>query len=261
MKDGKRRYKGREYVTCVEFARRVGSTRQTVYNRLKKGLLQGVHIDGSKEIWLDWEAQKRQWTLRAPQDGRPVGSRNSPGKSVRGAVSPAPIRRIEKPRTPQAEVPSVPSIASMDEKVRGDDIIDLSRIDPEDHKDCWLLDKDCEPIRSAATGEPLLDYDRLKLKLTSITYQLDIDEKRGKLVAKEELTRSMMAISSILANGLQSIPRRYSSIMVAYAERISGHRFTPDEKAGMQELLKDAAASIIASIRAEVSKLEEDGDD
>ena len=103
----------------------------------------------------------------------------------------------------------------------------------------------------------MLDYDKLKLKLVAQKYQLDLDEKRGQLIAKEELSRTIIAISRIITSSLNSIPQRYESMLTSMAENMSGYVFSAKEKAEINESLKAESISITKSIAAEISKLED----
>ncbi len=269
MNDGVRKYKGREYVSVTEFAYRVGCSRMTIHNYIKSGNLQGTHIDRSKEIWLDWEAQSVQWKLRKKTGGRKLSSQNAgkepataeekrkrgrPKKNT-GFVT-IPANKLKSPA-----LPSAPEIESGEARVpKADELIDLSKINPDDHKDCWIMDGST-PVFNPLTGEPMLDYDKLKLKLVAQKYQLDLDEKRGQLIAKEELSRSMLAISRIITTSLDSIPQRYESTLISMAENMSGYSFSIKEKAAITEALKTESISIARSIAAEIAKLEgEDGE-
>ena len=268
MNESVRQYKGREYVTTTEFAARVGCSRITIFNRLKKGELQGIHIDRSREIWLDWDTQRKQWqlSLSKKSTGRKLSSTaketrkdENDGKKKRGRPKKTaePIVHIGKPQEISPPADRLSGIPGMEEKTpRGDDLIDLSRINPEDHKDCWVMDGNA-PIYNPLTGEPMLDYEKLKLKLVAQRYQLDLDEKRGQLIEKEELSRSMSAISHIMMAALNSIPQRYESVLTSMAERMSGYAFTAKDKAAIREAMKSEAITIARSISVELDKLEE----
>lgn len=256
MNESVRNHQGREYVTITEFAYRVGCTRMTVHNRIKAGVLQGIHIDRTRELWLDWETQHRQWLLCQKSSGRKVGKpakKKASGKTGRKKTT-TEMATIKSLKPAAARLPSAPSIEAEEKIPKGEDLVDLSRINPEDHKDCWLLE-DGKPVINPLTKEPTLDYDMLKLKLVAQKYQLDLDEKRGKLVEKEELSRSMLAISHVIIAALNSIPQRYEALLTAKAESISGYSFTPKERAEIRDVLKNEAAAITGSISRELEKI------
>ena len=266
MNESVRNYRGREYVTVTEFASRVGCTRVTIHNYLKSGNLQGTHIDRSKEIWLDWEAQSMQWKLRRKTGGRRIASKitvsnkkesKQPSNKRGRPKKNKEFVTIGEKKLKSPSIPSVPSMESGDERIpKADELVDLSALNPEDHKDCWLLDGN-KPVYNPLTGEPMLDYDKLKLKLVAQKYQLDLDEKRGQLIAKEELSRTIIAISRIITSSLNSIPQRYESMLTSMAENMSGYVFSAKEKAEINESLKAESISITKSIAAEISKLED----
>lgn len=264
MNDGVRRYKGREYVSVTEFADRVGCSRMTVHNYIKSGNLQGTHIDRSKDIWLDWEAQSMQWKLRKKTGGRKLASEDTAKeppateeKRKRGRPKKNPgYVKISENKLKPPSLPSAPEIESGEDRVpKADELIDLSKINPDDHKDCWIMNGST-PVYNPLTGEPMLDYDKLKLKLVAQKYQLDLDEKRGQLISKEELSRSMLVISRIITTSLDSIPQRYESTLISMAENMSGYSFSVKEKAAITEALKTESLSIARSIAAEIAKLE-----
>lgn len=265
MNESVRKHKGREFVTVSEFASRIGCTRITIYNRIKAGDLQGIHINKSKELWLDWETQRKQWLLTKKTNGRKIArkddnhSSNPAQKRKRGRpkkIQPE-IISVQSIKTKSAVLPSAPTLnRNEDNATKGEDLIDLSRINPEDHKDCWIMDG-TSPIYNPLTDEPMLDYEKLKLKLVAQKYQLDLDEKRGQLIEKEELARSMTAISHIMMAALRSIPQRYESILTSMAERMTGYVFSVNEKSLIREALKNEAQTIAKSISIEIEKLEE----
>lgn len=266
MNESVRQYKGREYVTTTEFANRIGCSRVTIFNRLKSGDLQGIHIDRSRETWLDWETQRQQWFIVKKHSGRKLGSKvtktnkkETPKKKGSAKkTSDSEFISIGELHTSTPSIPGIPALAQMEEKEpKGEDLIDLSRINPDEHKDCWIMDGK-EVIYNPLTGEPMLDYDKLKVKLIAQKYQLDLDEKRGKLIEKEELSRSMLAISHIMMAALNSIPQRYEALLTTQAETMTGHKFTAEERATIRDTLKNEAAAIAKSISLELEKMEAD---
>ena len=233
-------YRGKEYVKISEFAQRVGFSVQRIRKMIQEGKLQATRLNGYKTQYMDWEIQHLQF-----EKVRKKASIKKPKKApqlVAPTISSAPdIEDIKTPTIPSDEIP-------------------MQKLNPYDYPDCWIVGEDRNPLLNPVTKLPEIDYDRLKGRLTAEKYQMDIDEKRGKFVEREELIRSIASIAKIMNSSLNAIPQRYGAILIAKAEAMTGHEFSSDEKADIRAVLKKEASAIMQSIRTEIAKLGDEDD-
>lgn len=234
-------YGGREYVTINEFAARMGISRQAVYRKIKNKYLKITKLNGYKAQYLDYEAQKLNYLATKRREAMHV-----PKKAPR-------LQSVASKQNPEIETPSIPAMPS--------DVVNVQKLNPMDYPDCWLRDPSGEPVNNPVTKLPEFDYDRLKDRLTAEKYQMDIDEKRGRYISREELARAIASISTIINAGLNAIPQRYGAILIAKAETITGYEFSPDERAEIRVVLKKEAKAIMNSIRTEIAKLSDEDEE
>jgi hypothetical protein len=228
-------YKGREYVSIKEFAARMGVSRQAIERKIKNNVLRTTSLNGYRTKYLDYEVQKLEFLKNHKRETLKVPKK-----------APA-LKEISNKEAPEMNAPSIPPMPA--------EGINVQKLNPNDYPDCWIRDPSGEPVRNPVTKLPEFDYDRLKDRLTAEKYQMDIDEKRGKYIAREELTRTIASIATIINAGLNAIPNRYGAILIAKAEGITGHEFTPDERASMRSVLKKEAGAIMNSVRTEIAKM------
>lgn len=245
------RYQGKEYVTISEFSSRFGASIQHIRDCVRKGILKDTKINGYRAAYLDWVVESVKFENYTKYRMK-IGNGRKPDLTAFLAKEPkAPTIKEEKAELPTVEAPSAPEIPS--------DIVNMSTLNPQDYPDCWIRDAAGEVLMNEVTKLPELDYDRLKQRLTAEKFQLDIDQKRGKFIERDELTRSIVSIANIINAGLAAIPQRYGAILIAEAERITGHEFTADERASIRKTLKNEAGNIMNSIRTEIDNMR--GDD
>jgi hypothetical protein len=76
-------------------------------------------------------------------------------------------------------------------------------------------------VINPVTGLHELNYEKLKLRLVSEKYQLDVKEKRGELISREDVLSFALNLGAILQNALDAVPNRYSAVYCAEATRIT----------------------------------------
>lgn len=243
-------HNGKEYVSNVEFSERIGITAPAVTRFISTiPNIETIHKDGDKTVYYNYEQAYRAYAEYSKKRKRPTKKETSE------------YIKITTPSTKAPSVPSIPSV-SMDEKdTNGKNIVNLSTLDPNDFQDCWVIDPiNNNVINHPVTNEPMLDYDMVKAKLTSIKYQFDIDEKRGLYVSKDVLKRYVTGISKILETALEAIPRRYSAQIIAECSDLTKHNFTAEENARLRAVLKNEAPAIMTSIQTEIAKMVDEGE-
>jgi len=242
---------GKEYVTATEFAKRVDSTPNTIYLFLRKGYLQAQDIQKNGMLYLEWASQAVAYKVAR-------GRNNSKGGSGRRK------KNVSNPimHTNSIQNPNVKGLAlavednSIAEINASDNVIDLSTINPYDHKDCWLLDGNNEPIRDP-DGKPKLNYEELKTKVTVQTYKIKLDKETRSVIPKEELLTTIQGICTVLKSAIDNIPQRYGATLIAVAESITGHEFTSTEHTQVMNTLRSLPKEIFPSIQAELTKMVE----
>lgn len=244
------KYKGKEYVHIPEFASRFGVSVQTIRDCIKRGVLTDTKLNGYRASYLDWAVEKLKYERYTEYRLKIGNGRKIDYKDFILKQAKTPAIKDENNELPSAEAPSIPEMPS--------DIVNISTLNPQDYPDCWIRDAEGVVLMNAITKQPELDYDRLKQRLTAEKFQLDIDQKRGKFIERDELTRSIVSIASIINAGLSAIPQRYGAILIAEAERITGHEFSADERASIRKALKNEAGNIMNSIRSEIDNMKGD---
>ena len=245
------KYKGKDYVTIPEFASRFGCSTQHIRDCIKRGILSDTHLNGYRASYVDWLTESIKFERYTEYRLKKGNGRKPDFKPFITKEPKAPKIKDDNEELPTVEAPSIPEIPT--------DIVNMSTLNPQDYPDCWIRDAAGEVLMNSITKLPELDYDRLKQRLTAEKFQLDIDQKRGKFIERDELTRSIVSIASIINAGLSAIPQRYGAILIAEAERITGHEFTADERASIRKTLKNEAGNIMNSIRTEIDNMK--GDD
>ena len=245
------KYKGKEYVTVPEFAARFACSAQHIRDCIKKGILNNTKLNGYRAFYMDWLVESVKFERYTEYRLKKGNGRKTDATPFITKQPKSPKIKEEKEELPSIEAPSIPEIPT--------DIVNISTLNPQDYPDCWIRDAAGEVLMNSITKLPELDYDRLKQRLTAEKFQLDIDQKRGKFIERDELTRSIVSIANIINAGLSAIPQRYGAILIAEAERITGHEFTADERASIRKTLKNEAGNIMNSIRTEIDNMK--GDD
>lgn len=235
-------YRGRLYVTPAEFASRVQGKKSYIQELIRRGKIRTTTLNGYKTPYIDWDSQSIVYEGIKQKD-----LKDSLGMNI-GKVR---EQRIESGSIPAIQTPSIQTPST-------DSWIDTSKINPWKYPECWIRDEERNYILNPETNAPSIDYDLLKQYLTAQRYQLDIEEKRGKYIDKNELSRSMMSIAKIISANLDAIPQRYGSIIVAACENITGYSFDDAEKKNIINILKDEAGNIMNSVKNEIEQLVDD---
>ena len=238
--------KGVEYVSINEFAKRVGASQYTVRNRIRDGKLSATTLGKNQTKYIAWETGRTMWAVfpkntngRKSKPILPEGAKVIPFHKVDEKVS-APKVVAPKVDMPTVELPTLPPME------------DMSSFSKEQYSDC--LDE---------SGE--FDYDKLKVRLTSEAYKLKQDKDRNLLVEKSEVVSQVRQIAAILNNGLDSIPQRYTSILLAGCQTIIANRlnmpdfeFTEEERATLRGYLKTVGPEIMKSLKLVIEKMTEE---
>ena len=235
-------YRGRLYVTPAEFASRVQGKKSYIQELIRRGKIRTTTLNGYKAPYIDWDSQSIVYEGIKQKD-----IKDSLGMSI-GKVR---EQRMDSSAIPAIQTPSIQTPST-------DSWIDTSKINPWKYPECWIRDEEQNYVLNPETNAPSIDYDLLKQYLTAQRYQLDIEEKRGKYIDKNELSRSMMSIAKIISANLDAIPQRYGSIIVASCENITGHSFDDAEKKSIINILKDEAGNIMNSVKNEIEQLVDD---
>lgn len=235
-------YRGRLYVTPDEFASRVHGKKSYIQDLVRRGKIRTTTLNGYKTPYIDWDSQSIVYDGLKQKD-----MKDSLGMNI-GKVR---EQRMDSGTVPTIQMPSIQNPST-------DNWIDTTKINPWKYPECWIRDEVQNYVLNPETNAPSIDYDLLKQYLTAQRYQLDIEEKRGKYIDKNELSRSMLSIAKIISANLDAIPQRYGSIIVAACENITGHSFDDAEKKNIINILKDEAGNIMNSVKNEIEQLVDD---
>lgn len=240
-------HEGKEYISTFEFAKRVGASERTIRRKVNDGLLKSISFDGRRLKYIEWEVGKKMWEFM-PHDSKCTKAGKASAAKKKGDKYGSPSK---DPKEPVVQTPTVPS-ADLDGDVINIETLDLSTFDKNVYKDCIGDD-----------GE--FDYDKLKLRLTAETYQQKLKKERGQLVEKTDIITWAKKIGIIVNNGLDSIPQRYTSVLIAQVQSIVSHRlgiddfeFTEKERTELRTTLKACGPEIMRSVRLMVMEITEE---
>lgn len=234
------KHNGREYLTVYEFSKRKEVAPKTIYRYIEEGKLSTCEVDHTGKQYLDWETESAKYEIARAH------KINKTSKNKRKTIG---NPTIQTPEIENAEAPSVKEVTIPEEKP----VTDLSKLNPDDYPDCWIMDGN-KPLVHPVTGQKMLDYDRLKLRLTSEKYELDIAVKRGEFVAKSDVILFFSTQNAMLRTFFDSIPQRHTSELLAYCERKTGHSFTTEEKVEVQNILKNETERSFHALQEETRK-------
>lgn len=237
------RHKGKEYLTPTEFAERKNTTVRTVNRYIASGRLSLSEVDHSGKRYLDWEAESPKFEL-AWMANRKAGMNRKKDRIM---------ATEEKVRTPSIGSAAAPDMRDLEIPEPARPVVDMSKLDPEAYPDCWIM-VDGKALVHPATGQKMLDYDRLKLRLTAEKYQLDIDVKRGEYLLKSDAVLFFQSQAKMLRTFFDSIPQRHTSRFLAYCERVTGHEFTSQERHDIQEILRSETERSFTELKAETER-------
>lgn len=237
------------YVSRREFARRMGVSENTIRNRVAEGKLSEVSFGKDMKKWLNWEVAKTMFAIY-PKNTNGRKSKPQIPKEQKDTKTVPFHKPNEKVSTPKVTQPTV-SLPSVD-MPEPPEIEDMSSFDKNVYSDC--LDD---------MGE--FDYDKLKVRLTSEAYKLKQDKDRGLLVEKTEVVTFARKLGIILNNGLESVPQRYTSILLAKCQTIIASRlgipdfeFTEEERVELRAALKSVGPEIMKSLKLVIEEMTEE---
>lgn len=235
-------YRNKEYVTMKEFSVRVNASLTTVKKLCANGRIPHRTFDGRKTSYIEWESGKTIWDMLPHDTGRARAGRKS-----------AEVKYGKPKKEAKEPVVSEPTVSmpSLDNDVV-QEVVDLSSFDKEKYADCVL-----------PNGE--FDYDKLKLRLTAETYQQKLQRERGELVEKTEIVNWAKKLGTMINSGLESIPQKYTSVLIAKVQSIVAQRlehpefeFTEKERTEIRTILKGCGPEIMRSIKLVVMEMEEE---
>lgn len=187
------------------------------------------------------EASESAETQEIPKRGR-----GRPRKDSQFMPSP---KELKSDSARKIEIPSIID----DDFSKGGEIIDLSKLDPTKYPDCWYM-HDGEPLRDS-NDMPLLDYVKLQNRLKAEKWAFDLDKDKGEYVAKADVIISIQNIVKLIEKGLDTIPGRYTSRLLAETRRITDHEFTDEERTVIRSHLKNVASEIMKSLQVDIKNL------
>lgn len=256
MKEEIINHEGKEYVSIQEFAKRKRTTIQTIYSYIRKKKLTVSDPAKKGGKYLEWKTQGRKYDIvrkknekTTPHAKRASKDRDFFKPQTSDEPKPAELENLPKPQ--ENNMPDLPGNNLLSS-------VNLSLINPKDHPDCWMTDPETLDVLYDAHHHPMLDWDKVKAKLTAVSYQLKIDQLAGSLVPKDELMITIEAVSQVFLAGISSIPARYGSIFIAEAEKIFGREATPEEQMRMNKILVTESRRLCETMQGELRKMKSD---
>lgn len=234
-------YKGKEYVSMSEFAKRVGAGIATIKRKAASGTLPFINIEKRKTKYIEWEAGKKMWDMMRHDVRLSNAGKKSTDKKYGKVPDKADSPVVSEPTVTEPEVSEVEEMA-----------IDLSSFDKTKYADCLLPNNE-------------FDYDKLKLRLTAETYAQKLQQTRGQLVEKTEVIAWAKKLGVLVNTGLESIPQKYTSVLIAQCQGIIARRlgitdfeFNEKERTELRNTLKDCGPEIMKSIKLMIMEITED---
>lgn len=247
------RHKNREYVTIEVFAERCNVSVRAIYRHIANGKLQAESIKGSKAKYLDWKTQSKNYQILSESPKSKAGKKSAEKKEEIKNRKYVPLDSVESIgindniKVDDIDLPK-------DIELEDGDVIDLSKIDLKRYSDCWIL-KDGEAALNPVTGEPLIDYKKLQDRLRSETYDFKLQRERGLYISKADISMAMQNICRLLNTGLESVPNRFTSLLIAEVRKMTGHEFSQDERNRLKNHIKHVPAEIMKSIQKDIAEL------
>ena len=243
---------GREYVTQVVAAQRLGVTQAALSKDTKKGKYSKVELEGYEGKWFDWNLLRVAFNKQRmnPQD-RKGGRRDKKD----GLIFAASKVSDKTPGIPSDKVPEVTTPDLPENEV-------LSYFDPNDpaNADCWETDASGEFLYVPDTNPPM-HYVNWKMAqdkcMTNLRYQ-QYKERQKELISKQEVVQMLSLVFPVLTASVMQIPDRYASRLNGRLEDMIGRTMTNEERTLLKSVLQDEAEQICHNFQDSVQKVIED---
>lgn len=243
---------GREYVTQVVAAQRLGVTQAALSKDTKKGKYSKVELEGYEGKWFDWNLLRVAFNKQRmnPQD-RKGGRRDKKD----GLIFAASKVSDKTPGVPSDKVPEVTTPDLPENEV-------LSYFDPNDpaNADCWETDQSGAFLYVPNTNPPMhyVDWKKATDKcMANLRYQ-QYKEKQKELISKQEVVQMLSLIFPTLTASVMQIPDRYASRLNGRLEDMIGRTMTNEERTLLKSVLQDEAEQICHNFQDSVQKVIED---
>lgn len=243
---------GREYVTQVVAAQRLGVTQAALSKDTKKGKYSKVELEGYEGKWFDWNLLRVAFNKQRmnPQD-RKGGRRDKKD----GLIFAASKVSDKTPGVPSDKVPEVTTPDLPENEV-------LSYFDPNDpaNADCWETDQSGAFLYVPNTNPPMhyVDWKKATDKcMANLRYQ-QYKEKQKELISKQEVVQILSLIFPTLTASVMQIPDRYASRLNGRLEDMIGRTMTNEERTLLKSVLQDEAEQICHNFQDSVQKVIED---
>lgn len=232
---------GKEYVSMQVFAERVGVGINTIKSRVRNGEIPFTNFDNRKKKYIEWQTASVIWKSLKFDKARSTSGKASMAK--RYGKIPQDVKE------PEVASPEVPDVDVEDIKVM--DMTEMSSLSKEKYSDCLLPNGG-------------FDYERLERRLRDETLEQKLAIQRGQLVEKTDVVSWAKKMGILVNSALESIPQKYTSVLVAQAQSIiatrigiSDFEFTEEERTRIRTLLKDVGPEIMKSIQLMIMEMEE----
>ena len=243
---------GREYVTQVVAAQRLGVTQAALSKDTKKGKYSKVELEGYEGKWFDWNLLRVAFNKQRmnPQD-RKGGRRDKKD----GLIFAASKVSDKAPGVPSDKVPEVTTPDLPENEV-------LSYFDPNDpaNADCWETDASGAFLYVPDANPPMhyVDWKKATDKcMANLRYQ-QYKEKQKELISKQEVVQILSLIFPTLTASVMQIPDRYASRLNGRLEDMIGRTMTNEERTLLKSVLQDEAEQICHNFQDSVQKVIED---
>jgi len=243
-------HNGREYVSVAEFTERVNSTRQTITSYIRQGILKSEDVQKNGNRFLDWTTESVKYRVAR-------SNKNAKGGAGRKKKNKSTLIRDSSIKTPSVSDLNIPNENNdMPDINVSDVVVDISKIDIYENKDCWLLDSYGEPLRDS-DGKPRLDYDRVKAKYTAQTYQVRLGKESGSLIPQEQVIDTCLLLSTIYHTNLDLIPAICTAQIVAKIESHLHIEISPELQTEITNILENIAEEGDRNIQIQINEAKE----
>lgn len=248
---GSVRVGGREYVTQIVCAQRLGIARQVLSRETLKGKYTRTTLDGYKGEWYDWAVTR---AIFSKQRMNPKGNRGGRRDKKDAVIFGGGKLSDKAPPVPSEKVSdiSVPDLPNSEV---------LSFFDPEDpdNADCWEVDPSGSFLYIPDTDPPrhYVDWKKATDKcMANLRYQ-QYKEKQKELISRQEVVQMLSLIFPVLTASIMQIPDRYASRLNGRLEDMIGRSMTNEERTLLKSVLQDEAEQICHNFQDAVGQVTE----